>query len=123
MEQTWTLGYWSDFERQPCVEKWLDQRTPQQLKTIAKELKLLDRCGNRLRLPHSRSLGEGLFELREKMHGYRIYYGFLPKHHIVMLHAGDKESQENDIKVARERLAKIQKNTNRKDLKNETEKI
>ncbi len=108
MNQIWTLRYWSENNDSSCVEKWFDHRTPQQLKVIAKELKLLERCGNKLRLPHSRALGGGLFELRENFYGYRIYYAFLPDHTIVVLQAGDKKSQKNDIKLSRERLTKVE---------------
>ncbi|MDA0911837.1 MAG: type II toxin-antitoxin system RelE/ParE family toxin [Proteobacteria bacterium] len=58
------------------VEKWLDALTIPQYKSVAKELKLLEMCGNKLKLPHSKTLGGGLFELRERKFGYRIYYKF-----------------------------------------------
>lgn len=82
--------------------------TREQFKAIAKELKLLEICGNDLKLPHSKALGKGLFELREQRYGYRIYYGFYEGKIIILLHAGDKSKQENDIKVARARLTQIQ---------------
>ena len=63
---TWKTVYLEE------VEKWLAQCNTQQLKAIAKELKLLERCGNELTLPHSKALGKGLFELRERKYGYRI---------------------------------------------------
>ncbi len=109
MNQIWTLQYWGDNDHSSCVENWFDQRTAQQLKVVAKELKLLELCGNKLRLPHSRALGGGLFELRENFYGYRMYYAFLPDRNIVVLQAGDKKSQKNDIKLSRERLTKIEK--------------
>ena len=43
---TWKTVYLEE------VEKWLAQCNTQQLKAIAKELKLLERCGNELTLPH-----------------------------------------------------------------------
>lgn len=114
----WVIQYWHENER--CyVEQWLDEKTPQQFKSIVKEIKLLERCGNMLRLPHSRSLGDGLFELRERAYGYRIYYTFLPNHSIIILQAGSKNSQKNDIKISRERLIKCCS----KDEKNEIKKI
>jgi putative addiction module killer protein len=114
----WVIQYWHENE-QFYIEQWLDERTPQQFKSIVKEIKLLERCGNMLRLPHSRALGEGLFELRERTYGYRIYYTFLPNHNIIILQAGSKHSQKNDIKISRERLLKCCS----KDEKNETKKI
>ena len=42
-------------------------------------------------------------------YGYRIYYGFHGKLIIVVVAAGDKTSQDRDIKVARQRLLQIKK--------------
>jgi len=71
----WVIKYWHENE-QFYIEQWLDERTPQQFKSIVKEIKLLERCGNMLRLPHSRALGEGLFELRERTYGYEFIIHF-----------------------------------------------
>lgn len=103
----WTIEYWLDADGKSSVEVWLDNLTKEQLKSVAKELKLLELSGNRLRLPHSRTLGQGLFELRERNFGYRIYYGFASGSIIILLHAGDKSSQQKDIALARKRLASI----------------
>lgn len=72
--------------------------------SVAKEIHMLQETGAHSKLPHSKALSKGLFELRERKYGYRIYYCFLKNHGIVMLAAGNKKSQEEDIKVARERL-------------------
>ena len=114
----WVIQYWHE-NGQFYIEQWLDERTPQQFKSIVKEIKLLERSGNMLRLPHSRALGEGLFELRERTYGYRIYYTFLDNHNIIILQVGSKHSQKNDIKISRERLLKYRS----KGEKNETKKI
>jgi putative addiction module killer protein len=103
--QEWTLNYHTDEASAHCIEKWFDQLTQEQLTAVSKELKLLELSGNELKLPHSRSLGKGLFELRERHHGYRIYYGFHQDKIIGLLVAGDKATQKNDIIVAREKLA------------------
>jgi putative addiction module killer protein len=103
----WTIEYWVDKSGKGSVEKWLDALTKEQLKSVAKELKLLEICGNELKLPHSRSLSRGLFELRERRYGYRIYYGFYRDRIIILLEAGDKKTQKSDINLARERLAKL----------------
>ncbi|MFA6526822.1 MAG: type II toxin-antitoxin system RelE/ParE family toxin [Candidatus Babeliales bacterium] len=103
----WTIEYWTDASGKKSVEKWLDDLTNDQLKSVAKELKLLELCGNELKLPHSRSLGKGLFELRERRFCYRIYYGFYTSRIIILLEAGDKKTQKSDIALARARLAKL----------------
>ncbi|MEL6578146.1 MAG: type II toxin-antitoxin system RelE/ParE family toxin [Cyanobacteria bacterium J06621_12] len=50
----------------------------------------------------SKSLGEGVYELR--LHfggGYRIYYGISGKKIILLLTGGAKKTQNKDIKTAR----------------------
>ncbi|MCH9770017.1 MAG: type II toxin-antitoxin system RelE/ParE family toxin, partial [Gammaproteobacteria bacterium] len=79
------------------VELWLDHLTNRQLKSVAKEIRLLKYCGNNLRLPHSKSLGTGLFELRERGFGLRLYYSFVQNQVILLLLGGNKSSQSNDI--------------------------
>jgi len=100
----WRIEYWDAGRGSGSIEKWLNQLTKEQLKSVAKEITMLEEVGNELKLPHSRSLGKGLFELRERRYGYRMYYGFQGKNIIILLTAGDKKTQEKDIKVARERL-------------------
>ncbi len=106
----WKIQYWCGDKGESTVEKWLDSLSDEQFKSVAGEMKLLGLSGNQLRLPHSSSLKKGLFELRERKFGYRIYYAFLPDKNIVLLHAGDKKSQPRDIKTARQRLAELNHN-------------
>ncbi len=104
----WTIDYWVDNSGKRSVERWLLKLTREQFKAVSKELKLLEVCGNDLKLPHSRTLGKGLFELRERNYGFRIYYCFYKNKIIILLHAGDKSNQQNDIKIARTRLTQTQ---------------
>ncbi len=98
---TWKISYLE------TVEDWLDNLSHDQLKAIAKEIRLLELCGNQLKLPHSRSLGAGLFELRDRRFGIRLYYCFQTNGEILILHGGGKTSQDKDIKIARDLLKKI----------------
>jgi putative addiction module killer protein len=98
---TWNVNYLEN------VEEWLNKLTIQQLKSVAKEIRLLELSGHELRLPHSKSLGHGLFELRERKFGYRVYYTFDQGKVIILLHSGDKSSQKRDIETAREILKKF----------------
>jgi putative addiction module killer protein len=100
--KNWHIGYLDP------VESWLNKLTKLQLKTVAKELRLLGLCGNLLKMPHSRPLGNGLFELREYSYGLRLYYAFDKNREITILHAGDKDSQENDIENARQILKQLE---------------
>ena len=105
--EKWTLKYWEDGSGRKVLEKWLLKLSREQFIAVSKELNFLEFGGKDLKLPHSRSLGKGLFELRERRYGIRIYYGFYKNMIIVLLHAGDKDTQEGDIKLARKRLAII----------------
>jgi putative addiction module killer protein len=107
MSHEWNVVYWSEEDGQTPVEEWLDELGSEQIKAIAKELALLKICGNQLRIPHSKALEGGLFELREMRFGLRVYYGFNKGKIIILLAAGDKSSQKRDIKTARERLTKM----------------
>lgn len=105
--ERWDLRYWDEPTGKKSIEKWLDKLTPEQFKSLAKELEMLQLVGNRLSMPHSKALGGGLFELRERKYGYRIYYSFQGKRVIILLAAGNKKSQEQDIKIARNRLSNL----------------
>ncbi len=59
----WTMVYWSDTMGKQPVEAWFDALSDEQLSSVADEVKLLEQCGNDLRLPHSKALKDGLFEL------------------------------------------------------------
>jgi len=92
------------------VSRWLDRLDKLQLKSIAKEIKLLEICGNQLKLPHSKALGNGLFELRERTFGLRIYYTYLETGEILLLQGGAKKEQQEDIERARKRLLNFKGN-------------
>ncbi len=106
----WKIEYWKSPETETGpVKKWINKLTKDQYNAVFKKLYILEEIGNELELPHSRSLGKGLFELRDMEYGYRIYYGFNGKYIIIVVAAGDKTSQDRDIKIARQRLSQIKK--------------
>ena len=64
--------------------------------------------GPDLRLPHSRALGDGLFEMRAKGSSGigRAFYCFVHGKHITVLHAFIKKTQQtpdSELKLARQR--------------------
>jgi phage-related protein len=68
--------------------------------------------GPQLKLPHSKSLGQGLFELRP--HGAegigRAMYCFVADRKITVVHAFIKKTQETppkDLKLARKRVKEL----------------
>lgn len=75
-------------------------------------VELMQEHGADLRLPHSRAMGEGLFELRCKgAEGIgRAFYCTLVGRQIVILHSFIKKTQETperDLKTARKRLKEV----------------
>lgn len=57
-------------------------------------VKLLEALGYELRLPHSRSLGEGLYELRDVGTGVRLFYLLLPGNRAVLLDGMTKKRDD-----------------------------
>lgn len=103
----WNIEYWVTEGGNNPIEKWIKKLSLEQVTSVTKELLILEKLGNELRLPHSRSLGKGLFELRERQFGYRLYYCFKGEKLIILLAAGDKKSQDSDIKIAYKRLEEL----------------
>ena len=100
----WSIEYWTNESGTSPIKKWFYKLTIEQFESVSQELRILEELGNELKLPHSRALGKGLFELRERQFGYRVYYCFKGNRLIILLAAGDKKSQEKDIKTAYKRL-------------------
>mgnify|MGYP003398538547 CR=1 FL=1 len=83
------------------------------LADYARLVELLVEYGPCLRLPHSRALGDGLFELRPRGRGGtgRAFYCFMVGKRVTVLHAFVKKSQQTpdrDLKLARKRLQELQ---------------
>jgi len=69
--------------------------------------------GPNLGMPHTRSMGGGLFEMRMKsQEGIgRVFFGILPGRQIMMLHAFVKKSAKTpakELQIARRRLTEVQ---------------
>src|SRR5712664_709075 len=65
--------------------------------------------GPDLGLPHTRAMGNGLFELRMKANEgvARVFFGVLSNRRIMMLHSFIKKSQKTpgrELRIARKRL-------------------
>jgi phage-related protein len=75
-------------------------------------VELLAESGPSLRLPHSRAMGEGLFELRPRGKSGigRAFYCFLIGRRVVVVHAFIKKTQrtpDKELKLARKRMKEI----------------
>jgi len=91
------------------IEGWPDGV----LADYARILELLMEFGPNLRMPHSRAVGGGLFELRPRgREGIgRVFYCFVVGQRVVILHAFVKKTQETperELKIARKRMKEVQ---------------
>jgi len=80
---------------------------------FARIVELLMEFGPNLRMPHSRAMGDGLFEVRPRgREGIgRAFYCFVVGQRIIILHAFIKKTQatpEQELKIARKRLKEVQ---------------
>lgn len=83
------------------------------LADFARAAELLMEFGPNLRMPHSRAMGDGLFEIRPRgREGVgRAFYCFVVGQRIIILHAFIKKTQatpEQELKIARKRLKEVQ---------------
>mgnify|MGYP003591894515 CR=1 FL=1 len=91
------------------IESWPDGV----LADFARMIELLMEFGPNMRMPHSRAMGKGLFELRPRgKEGIgRVFYCFVLNQRVVILHVFIKKTQETpeqELKIARRRLKEVQ---------------
>jgi phage-related protein len=90
------------------IEAWPDGM----LANYARIVELLIEFGPNLHMPHSRSLGNGLFELRPgSTEGIgRVFYCFVASHRILILHAFIKKTQgtpKQELWISRKRMKEV----------------
>lgn len=97
----------------PKVKKEIESWPIGILADYARLVGLLIEFGPSLRMPHSRTLGGGLFELRPRgREGLgRAFYCFVIGQRVVILHAFIKKTQETpeqELKIVRKRMKEVQ---------------
>ena len=89
------------------VEKFIDSLERQTRSKVERHIDLLEKFGNQLRMPYSKSLGSNLFELRIKgQHEVRVFYTF-DNNKAVFLHGFIKKSQktpQKELEIAKSKL-------------------
>jgi phage-related protein len=90
------------------IESWPDGI----LADFARIMELLMEFGPNLRMPHSRAMGGGLFELRPRgRQGIgRVFYCFMIGQRVMILHAFVKKTEETpdqELKISRKRLKEV----------------
>lgn len=97
----------------PKVKEEIERWPVGILADYARLVELLSEFGPSLRMPHSRAMGGGLFELRPRgREGIgRAFYCFVVGQQVVVLHAFVKKTQETperELKIARKRMQEVQ---------------
>lgn len=97
---------WS-VELEPEVEEWLDTLTTIEFATVLAHIERLADRGSALRMPASRPLGDGLFELRFDMSdaAWRIPFFFVPERRIVLLTVFRKQRMNERQEITQARAA------------------
>ncbi len=100
------MSPWS-VELEPEVEQWLESLPAGLFAAAAVRVDHLAEHGAALRMPRSRSLGEGLFELRFDLgrRAQRITFFFPGERRIVLLTTFHKQRQNERSEVTRARNA------------------
>ncbi len=97
---------WS-VELEPEVEQWIDALNVTEFAVVLAHVERLADRGSVLRMPASRALGDGLFELRFDLvrAAWRITYYFAAYRRIVLLTVFRKQRQNERHEVQRARQA------------------
>ena len=78
---------------------------------VARHIRLLSENGHLLRMPYSKFIADGLYELRTRgKTEVRIFYCFDKSNKAILLHAIQKKSNaipKKDLRTALERLAEV----------------
>ena len=106
---SWTIEYFSEAVRLEINALPIGIRA-----SYVRLTELLEEFGLNLRMPHSRAMGEGLFELRPKgREGIaRVFYCTQVGKRIIVLHSFIKktgETPKRELEIARKRLREVSK--------------
>ena len=104
----WNLAFYQTPRGERPAATFVEQLPDPARAEVAALLAALKERGNLLRPPHSKALGNGLFELRSVKHAVRVFYMFLPGQQIVLLEGMVKKRDDIPAAVLR-RLQALQR--------------
>lgn len=104
--RSWKLDEYVTGAGENLALAFLSEQTGKMKAEAIALLKLLQERGNLLRMPHSKSLGDGLFELRGNQ--VRIFYTFRPGRRITLLDGMVKKQDRIPTKILN-RARRLQK--------------
>lgn len=96
---TWNIETHETNSGEKVVDDFIKKQQPQAKAKIVHTIKLLGIYGNKLGLPHSKTLRSGLYELRIRgKEELRIIYCFGKQRTIYLLHGFKKQTQKTPTK-------------------------
>ena len=106
MEAKWKVIYSDE------IREWVMGLPPADARIARKMFDLLETFGIRLRMPHSKPLGQGLFELRFDIErgtvAQRVTYFFDPRRSAIVLTTFRKTKRSEAAEIARARAVKAE---------------
>lgn len=108
----WKVLFYMTVGGQRVVEKFIESLDAVTHAKTIRQIELLENYGVDLGMPHAKSLGTGLVELRVRgKREVRIFYVYVSGRRIIMLHGFIKKSQTTPIKeleIARARQREVE---------------
>jgi phage-related protein len=108
---TWNIKIYETPSAQLVVEDFLDGLQAATRTKVSRQFDLLEEYGPSLGMPHSKSLGGGLYELRVRgKQEVRIFYVFVVGGTIYLLHGFQKKTQttpKHELDLARQRQQEV----------------
>lgn len=90
----WEIIYYKTESGQEVIKDFIDSLQENTQAKLARKLDLLEEHGNQLGMPHAKSMGGGLIELRVRgKQEVRIFYAFMVGKRIYLLHGFVKKTQ------------------------------
>jgi len=108
----WTIRFYTNSRGDELVQDFIRRQDKQTKSKISRSIDLINKYGPDLGLPHSRYLGDGIYELRIRgKNEVRIFYiAVVSNLEVIFIHAFKKRTQKMPRKeyiIAKERRATL----------------
>lgn len=108
----WEILFYTTASGQPVVGRFVDDLDAITKAKTLRQIDLLETYGTDLGMPHAKSLGGGLVELRVRgKREVRVFYVFAKGKQIYMLHGFIKKTQitpKKELEIARNRQKEVE---------------
>ncbi|HYG84471.1 MAG TPA: type II toxin-antitoxin system RelE/ParE family toxin [Verrucomicrobiae bacterium] len=108
---SWEIEYYKTSTGNEVVKDFIDKLPKIPSTKLGRQLDLLEEFGSDLGMPHVKSLGDGLLELRVRgKQEVRVFYAFVVGRKIILLHGFIKKTQETpkkELDIARRRQSEV----------------